>query len=226
MLFAYPDDPTVAGIEDQFLVGGDLLAAPVVLPRQYQREVRFPAGAWRDWQSGQRYLGPLSAQVDTPVDVSPLYLREGAIVPLGDVTQYVGEFAEEPLTLVCALGPEDGARAEGSLYEDDGATRDYERGAWSRTRFSAERAGQRVTVRAERPEGAYRAARGVVTVELRLPLTELTANAPRPAISAARVDGLPLEGAHLEVTNRRYETLLQLTLGQVEAPFTLEVELA
>lgn len=226
MLFAYPDDPTVAGIEDQFLLGGDLLAAPIVLPQQYQRDVRFPAGAWRDWQSGQRYLGPLSALVDTPVDVSPLYLREGAIVPLGDVTQYVGEVAEEPLTLVCALGPEDGARAEGSLYEDDGATRDYERGAWSRTRFSAARAGQRVIVRAERPEGAYRAARGVVTVELRLPLTELTANASRPAISAARVDGLPVEGAHLEVTNRRYETLLQLTLGQVEAPFTLEVDLA
>ena len=226
MLYGYPDDDTVAGIEDQFLLGADLLAAPVLLPQQYQRDVRFPSGAWRDWGSGQRYLGPVSAQVETPVDVSPLYLREGAIIPLGEVMQYVGEVAEEPLTLVCALGPEDDARAAGELYEDDGVSREFERGAWSRTRFTAERAGQRVTVRAERPAGAYRPARGVVTVELRLPLRELTANAPRPEIQAARVDGLPLEGVRMERVNRRYETLLRVTLGQTEAPFTLELDLA
>ena len=65
-----------------------------------------------------------------------------------------------------------------------------------------------------------------MTVELRLPLRELTANAPRPEIQAARVDGLPLEGVRMERVNRRYETLLRVTLGQTEAPFTLELDLA
>ncbi len=110
MLYAFPDDATVAGLDDQFMVGGDLLAAPVLAPAQWQRDVRFPAGVWRDWLTGQRFIGPLTARVESPIDVTPLYLREGAILPLGPVMQYVGELAEEPLTLVCALGPADDAR--------------------------------------------------------------------------------------------------------------------
>ena len=225
MVYTFPDDPTVAGIEDQFMIGDALLAAPVLRSQQYRRDVRFPRGAWRDWLTGQRYVGPQGEQVETPIDVSPLYLREGVILPLGDATQYVGEVAEEALTLVCSLGPEDDARAEGTLYEDDGVTRDFERGAWSRTHFTAERAGNRITVRAEQPEGAYRATRGLVTVELRLPRVELAPSAPRPEIRAAWVDGSPLEGVRTERVDRRYETLLRVTLGQTDAPFTLEVEL-
>ncbi|HEX8733252.1 MAG TPA: DUF5110 domain-containing protein, partial [Ktedonobacterales bacterium] len=156
-------------------------------------------------------------------DVAPLFVREGAIIPLGPVMQYVGELAEEPLTLVCALGPEDDARAEGTLYEDDGATRDHERGAWSLTRFTAERAGQRLTVRAGPPEGPYRATRGGVTVELRLPLA-----GPRGAhasIRAARLEGRALPTQTLEREQRRYETILRARLGEVVAPFTLTFDL-
>jgi alpha-glucosidase len=225
MLYAFPGDPTVVGLEDQFMVGGDLLVAPVLRAGQRQREVRFPAGVWRDWLTGQRYDGPLTAQVESPIDAAPLFLREGAILPLGPIMQYVGELEEEPLTLVCALGPEDGARAEGTLYEDDGATRDFERGIWSRTRFTAKRSGQRVTLRADQPDGPYRAARGAVTVELRLPLSAPAPRATRPLVRAASVNRQLLEGAQVERVERRYETLLRVTLGQADAPFTVEVEL-
>ena len=225
MLFAYPDDPTLSGLDDQFMLGGDLLVAPALTQGQLQRAVRFPAGAWRDWLTGQRFVGPLTAQIESPIDAAPLFLREGAILPLGPIMQYVGELAEESLKLVCALGPDEGARAEGARYEDDGATREFERGAWSRTRFSAERTARRITVRAERPEGAYRAPHGVVTVELRLPLSDLSPRAARPQVRAARLDGLPLEGVQIERVDRRYETLLRVTLGQADAPFTLELEL-
>ncbi|MDE3228944.1 MAG: DUF5110 domain-containing protein [Chloroflexota bacterium] len=224
MLYAYPDDATLAGLEDQFLFGGDLLVAPALAKGQRQRDARFPAGGWRDWRSGQRYSGPLTARIETPLDAAPLFVREGAIIPLGPVMQYVGELAAEPLTLVCALGSEDGARAAGTLYEDDGATRDHERGAWGRTRFTAERAGQRVTFRAEPPEGPYRAARGSVTVELRLPLA-----GPRAAhvsIHAARLEGRALPTRALEREERRYETILRARLDDVAAPFNLTLDLA
>lgn len=224
MLYTFPDDVTVAGLEDQFLFGGDLLVAPALAEGQRQRDVRFPAGAWRDWRSGHRYPGPLTAHIETPLDAAPLFAREGAIIPLGPVVQYVGELAAEPLTLVCALGPEDGARAEGTLYEDDGATHDHEHGAWSRIRFSAAREGQRVTVRAEPPEGPYRATRGGVTVELRLPL-----DGPRAAhasVRAARLEGRALPAQALEREQRRYETIVRARLGDIAAPFTLTLDLA
>lgn len=224
MLYAFPDDPTVAGLEDQFMFGGDFLVAPGLAEGQRQRDVRFPAGVWRDWRTGQRYLGPLSASIETPIDAAPLFLREGAIIPLGPTMQYVGELAEEPLTLVCALGPADGEQAAGTLYEDDGATRDHERGVWRRTHFTAARNGQRITFTAAPPDGPYRARHGGVTVELRLPLTE--PRGPHPAIHSARVDGRRLTTTQVERIERRYETLLRAHLGDVTAPLTVEIELA
>jgi alpha-glucosidase len=225
MLYAYPDDDAVAGLEDQFMLGADLLVAPVLASEQWQRDLRFPAGAWRDWRTGQRTVGPQTARVESPIDVAPLYLREGAILPLGPVMQYVGEMAEEPLTLVCALGPEDGAHAEGALYEDDGASRDNERGVWSRTHFTAERVARRIIVRAARPDGPYRAARGAITIELRLPLADLAPGGVRPRAFAVRLDGRPLHVGGEEHVARRYETLLRIPLGQVAAPFTVECDL-
>ncbi len=224
MSYAYPEDATLAGIDDQFLLGKDLLAAPILRANHFQRDVRLPVGAWRDWRSGERYTGFQTVRVDAPIDVAPLFVREGAIIPLGPLMRYVGELSEEPLTLVCALGPEDGAQAEGALYEDDGVTRDNERGAWQRTRFTARRSGQRITVRAEQPEGQYHAERGV-TLELRLPRTDLAPTAPRPQLVAARLDGADIYTEHAEREDRRYETLLRVTLGRVAAPFTVEIDL-
>ena len=56
----------------------------------------------------------------------PLYVRAGAILPLGPVKQYVEEDVDEPLTLQVYPGA-DGAFM---LYEDDGVTFGYQRGEW------------------------------------------------------------------------------------------------
>jgi len=60
------------------------------------------------------------------LETIPLYLRAGAIVPLGPVKQFVGEESEEPLTVTVYPG------SDGSflLYEDDGKSFDFRRGEW------------------------------------------------------------------------------------------------
>jgi alpha-glucosidase len=159
LMYAYPDEPAFATLEDEFLLGTDLLVAPVFEEDHFRRAVSFPPGVWRDWLTGERYVGPRREEVDAPLDVLPLFVREGTIMPLGPVMEYVGQLSEEPLTLRCYLGEPHprtpfplknrriggefaagaiAARAEGVLYEDDGDSPKYQQGAWCQTRFTAE----------------------------------------------------------------------------------------
>ena len=62
----------------------------------------------------------------------PLHVRAGAIVPLGPVKQHVDEIVDTPLEVVVYPGA-DGAFA---MYEDDGKTFDYRKGAWMRTELA------------------------------------------------------------------------------------------
>ncbi|HZR80787.1 MAG TPA: TIM-barrel domain-containing protein [Candidatus Binatia bacterium] len=67
---------------DVYLLGDDLLVAPVVERGATAREVPLPAGGWIDWWTGERHEGGGTIVVDAPLDTLPLFLREGGIVPL------------------------------------------------------------------------------------------------------------------------------------------------
>ena len=90
------------------------------------RTVYLPRGAWYDFWTNERYEG--GREVTRPVDLGtiPLYVRAGAIVPMGPVKQYTAEKAEGPLDISVYPG------ADGSflLYEDDGASFSYRKGEW------------------------------------------------------------------------------------------------
>jgi alpha-glucosidase len=228
MVYHWYADQTVVGLNDQFTLGADLLAAPVLVKRQLQRAVRFPVGvAWRDWLTGQRYVGPLVARVESPLDVSPLFQREGSIIPLGPVVQHVGEMEVEPLTLVCSLGPGAKAAASGMLYEDDGETRAYESNEWRETTYFVERTGDQLRFGAEAPHGGYEAPPRPLTLELRMLRADLEMTTPDPAIREAQQDGRALDvNTSVSSERRRYETVLRVALGVITAPFTLTLTLA
>src|SRR5438093_8991655 len=73
----------------------------------------------------------------------PLYVRAGSIQPLSPVKQYTDETVDSPLSLVVYPGA-DGAF---TLYEDDGKTFDYRRGAWMRVEMKWNDAARRLTLR-------------------------------------------------------------------------------
>src|SRR5262249_50221649 len=111
LVYAWPEDVSLANVEDEFLLGEALLIAPVLDEGKIRRSVIFPKGTWVDWHTGQRFSGPVRVEVDAPLDVLPIYARAGTIVPQGPVMQYVGELTEEPVALRCFLGADAGARA-------------------------------------------------------------------------------------------------------------------
>lgn len=122
----YPDDPDAVSRSDEFLWGRDVLVAPVVEQGATSRTVYLPRGIWYDFWTNQRING--GREITRPVDLEtiPLYIRAGAILPLGPVKQYVEETSHDPLA-VHVYPSADGSI---TLYEDDGRSFDYQRGEW------------------------------------------------------------------------------------------------
>jgi alpha-glucosidase/alpha-D-xyloside xylohydrolase len=122
----YPDDPKAVSRSDQFLWGRDILVAPVVEQGATSRKVYLPRGTWYDFWTNEPVEGNREITRAVDLETIPLYVRAGAILPLGPVKQYVEEKSDEPLTV--DIYP--GAGGSFTLYEDDGRSFNYRRGEW------------------------------------------------------------------------------------------------
>jgi alpha-glucosidase/alpha-D-xyloside xylohydrolase len=143
MWLHYPDDAAATALGDQYLWGRDMLVAPVVEKGATSRRLYLPKGAWIDFWKEERVEG--GREVDRAVDLetTPLYVRAGAIVPMGPVKQYADEPTDKPLTLVVYSGA-DGAS---SLYEDDGKSFEHRKGAWMQIAMSWKESTRQLSLR-------------------------------------------------------------------------------
>src|ERR1044072_7516768 len=122
--FHYPDDPRTYLIEDQYLVGHELLVAPVVTEAVTKRRVYFPAGDnWVDWWTGKFYEGGKDAEIDAPLARLPLFARVGAVIPTQVVVQHTGEMSRLPLVFTVVSG--DGSPGVILIDDDSGDGLDY-----------------------------------------------------------------------------------------------------
>lgn len=124
----HPDDALAAACGDAYLWGRDMLVAPVVEPHARFRRVYLPEGSWYDFWTGERVEGGRQITRRVDLETVPLYVRAGAVIPMGPVKQYTGEEVDAPLTFVVYPGVDGG----GSVYEDDGHTFAYRDGGWIR----------------------------------------------------------------------------------------------
>jgi alpha-D-xyloside xylohydrolase len=119
LLLDFPDDPVARAIDDQFLLGRALLVAPV-LDERPRRELYLPPGPWVDFWTREEVEGGRHLEVDAPLDHVPMYVRGGAVLPLGPLRQHTGQATDEPLSV--ELWAPAGA-AEFVLHEPEGPVR-------------------------------------------------------------------------------------------------------
>lgn len=107
LVVEYQDDPTTWDIYDEFLCGDSLLVAPI-FSEENRRRIYLPQGVWTDWWTRERLPGRQWIEVEPDLETIPLYIREGAIIPMGPAMNYVDERATEALTLLVSLFAGDG----------------------------------------------------------------------------------------------------------------------
>ncbi|MBI4749218.1 MAG: DUF4968 domain-containing protein [Acidobacteria bacterium] len=123
--YQFPHDQNTYLIDDQYLIGSDLLVAPVVKQGATKRRVYFPAGTdWIDWWTGIRMTGGNWVEVEAPIERLPLFVRAGAVLPTQPIVQNTGEMANQPLFLTIAAGN----NQQGEFFEDAGEGYGYRQG--------------------------------------------------------------------------------------------------
>jgi alpha-glucosidase/alpha-D-xyloside xylohydrolase len=139
----YPQDAAAVARGDQYLYGRDILVAPIVEKAAGSRSIYLPAGVWYDFWTNEKING--GREINRPVDLEtiPLYVRAGAIIPMGPVKQYTWENVDGPLQLFVHPGA-DGAF---SLYEDDGKSFDFRKGAFMRLNIAWNDAQRKLSIR-------------------------------------------------------------------------------
>jgi alpha-glucosidase len=113
-------------VDSEFFVGRDLLVAPILTRGNSNRNVYLPTGS--DWYSFKDNRAKLEPPVPggsrfsyfAPLDLVPLYVRAGAILPMRELEQYVGELPQNPITINVYPGPD----RSYTLYQDDGISFD------------------------------------------------------------------------------------------------------
>lgn len=139
----------------QFMIGENLLVAPVVYEKDNFKKLYLPEGKWMDFWTKEIYSGGKWIIVDAPIWQIPLFIKEGGIIPMQEVLQYAGEKEIEQLELLVFPSKENTF----SLYEDDGISYDYKNGKYSLTGFSVDKNDKEIKLRAKKTIDNYKSGR-------------------------------------------------------------------
>jgi alpha-D-xyloside xylohydrolase len=142
LVMDFRQDLKVHNIPNQYLFGPSLMVNPVTKPGATTRSVYLPAGiSWTDFWTGKTYAGGKTIETEAPIELMPLFVRGGAIIPYGPSVQYAMEKAD-PIELRIYRG----ANGSFTLYEDEGDNYNYEKGVYATIPISWNEAKGRLTI--------------------------------------------------------------------------------
>jgi alpha-glucosidase/alpha-D-xyloside xylohydrolase len=139
----YQDDRRAVERGDEYLFGRDLLVAPVVEKGATSRSVYLPRGTWFDFWTHESHEGGRELVRKVDLGRLPLYVRAGAVLPMGPPRQYTNEAVAGPLTMMVFPG----ASGVSSLYEDDGESFNYRKGEFMRIEMHWEDTARKLAIR-------------------------------------------------------------------------------
>lgn len=152
LVMDFAEDKNALDIDNQYMFGKSFLVCPVTESMYVETKkdenkyidpvenfsmvkstsVYLPAGTqWFDFWTGEKVDGDQEVEKETPIDIMPLYVKAGSILPWGPDVQYASEKKADDMEI--RIYP--GANGEFTLYEDEGDNYNYEEGVYSTISF-------------------------------------------------------------------------------------------
>lgn len=131
LMLEFPDDINTHEINDQFMAGESILVAPILQQGQHFRAVYLPEGEWYDYWTGEKHSGKSTIVKDAPLDVCPIFIKSGSIIPNYPAMHYIGEKKTEHLILDIYPG-----KGNYTHYMDDGESFNYRNGEYNSYHFN------------------------------------------------------------------------------------------
>lgn len=144
LVMDFPKDKQALNINDEYMFGKSILVCPVTNSMYSKnteedfssiktKELYLPKGAdWYDFWTGEKYPGGQKLNKESPLDIIPLYIKAGSILPIGPKVQYATEKKWDNIEIRVY----EGANGEFTLYEDENDNYNYEKGAYSTITFT------------------------------------------------------------------------------------------
>ena len=126
LVLNYENDPHVYNLNDEYMVGEDILTAPVVQQGQTKRAVYLPKGEWIDFWNGVEYAGRNTILVDAPIDKLPLFIKKNTILPWGKEVSHISDEPDESMTFRVF-----GKKGKYVHYQDNGTDFKYQKGEYN-----------------------------------------------------------------------------------------------
>ena len=145
----FPKDKKVIDIGDEYMFGKSILVAPVTSGVR-RRSLYLPEGTqWIDFWTGEMQKGGQEISREAPIDIIPLYVKAGSIVPVGPSVQFATEKLWDDLQV--RIYP--GADGEFTLYEDENDNYNYEKGKYTTVRMAWSDKDRQLTIHSR--QGSY-----------------------------------------------------------------------
>jgi alpha-glucosidase len=127
LMLEYPHDRNTFNLSDQFMVGANVIVAPILQPSAEHRAVYLPEGEWVDYWTDEVYAGRKHHLAYAPLDVMPIFIKKGTIIALGESRQSTE--TTDPKRIIHYYYQEN-RTSRFEMYDDDGKTFGYENGEY------------------------------------------------------------------------------------------------
>jgi alpha-glucosidase len=173
LYYDWPEANEAYDMKNEYVFGSQMLVNPIVTPSDrvtglVKQEVWIPKGEWIERDTGTSLTGPAKLQRNFSIEQTPVYMREGAIVPMAPPMQYSNQKPLDPL-IVTIYPLKDGEKNSYELYEDAGDTRSYQTGQFARTELKVAEKNNELTITIASARGSYPGMLTARACEVRLP---------------------------------------------------------
>lgn len=139
LVLNYPTDPAVKNMNDEYMVGTNIVVAPIVEEGKKWRAVYLPEGEWIDFWNNVTYSGNNTILVSAPIDRLPLFIKKNTILPWGGVKEHVSSRPDEKMTFRVF-----GERGKYTHYQDNGTDFAYQKGEYNLYEINVD--GHKITI--------------------------------------------------------------------------------